>query len=71
MLKSDKIDEELCEINNHSFYRKLNINLLENDECDGDEQALPARDCFNVDILVVNCLWSWAFCIAAWLIFFV
>jgi hypothetical protein len=56
MLMSEKIDEELCEINNHSFYRKFHINLLENDECDGDEQALPARDCFNVDILVVNCL---------------
>jgi hypothetical protein len=34
-----------------------NINLLgDDDACDGVEQALPARDCFNDEILLDNCL---------------
>jgi hypothetical protein len=34
----------------------ININLLEDEKCDCVEQALPARDCFNDEILADNCL---------------
>jgi len=34
----------------------INISLLEDEKCDGVEQALPARDCFNDEILADNCL---------------
>jgi hypothetical protein len=37
---------------------QLKLSLLADDKCDCVEQALPARDCFNDEILADNCLCS-------------
>jgi len=54
-----EIVEELFQINILFFsYLILNINLLGDGKCECVEHALPARDCFNDEILADNCLWS-------------
>jgi hypothetical protein len=40
---------------NNLFLFSSSFHLLADDKCDGDEQALPARDCFNDDTLADNC----------------
>lgn len=54
-LTKDETDEDL---NLMKFNKCLivKLNLLDDSKCDGLEQALPARDCFNDDILADNCL---------------
>jgi hypothetical protein len=57
--------------NKYSFYSFLiDIYLPEGDKCEGVEQALPARDCFNDEILADNCLWNWDLRIDASFTFF-